>query len=287
MRIGAHVPVTGGLGRAVDTAAGLGCETMQIFVSNPRGWATPASPEDDHDEAFRAKAAGAGIGPVFVHAPYLINFASADAATRRRSRALAAFTLARAGAIGAAGVVVHSGGDATATRRVALRRARDAILPLLGDGAGPDLLLEPSAGGAGALAARFDDLGELLAALDDHPRVRVCVDTCHAHAAGYDLSTRAGTRAAVDALLAAVGERVALLHGNDSRDPAGSHRDRHAEIGEGTIGEDAFRVLLRHRGLAHAAMVVETPGGLDGHKRNVARLKRLRDARSSGTVRRN
>jgi deoxyribonuclease-4 len=281
-RVGVHASAAGGLERAVANAVAAGCETMQVFVSNPRGWAERAV-DPAADERFVKALAAADLWPLWIHAPYLVNFASADEATRRRSAAITAWTLRRAGALGAAGVVVHAGSHMGAGRAAGLAWTRAAVLPLLdeldaalGPGQGPALLLELTAGAPNHMAARFEPLAELLAALDDHGRLGVCFDTCHAHAAGYDLSTAAGAGAAADQLVAAVGGRVALVHANDARDPAGSGRDRHEAVGLGTIGDAGFAALLAHPGLAGAAFVSETSGDPGLQRADVARLKALR-----------
>lgn len=277
MRIGAHVSVAGGLLNAVGNAREAGCEAFQVFASNARGWAPPV-PDAAAEQRFRRLVADGGLGPVFVHAPYLVNFASTSGQTGDRSAAVVRATLAKAAAIAAAGVVVHAGSHMGAGRAEGLRRSREAILPLLEVAEGPDLLLELTAGTRNAIASRFEEMAELLDVLGRHPRLKVCFDTCHAHAAGYDLSTTAHATAAVSELLAAVGDRVSLVHANDSAEPAGSCRDRHAGIGDGTIGDDGFAAVLAHPGLAAAAMVTETPGELPGQARDVARLKKLREA---------
>lgn len=285
MRIGAHVSVAGGLLNAVANAREAGCEAFQVFVSNARGWAPPV-PDAAAELPFRRLVVEDGLGPVFVHAPYLVNFASSAGQTGDRSVAVVRATLAKAAAIGADGVVVHAGSDLGAGRAEGLRRSREAILPLLDEGDGPDLLLELTAGTRNAVASRFEEMAELLDVLGWHPRLKVCFDTCHAHAAGYDLSTVAGATAAVTGLLAAVGDRVSLVHANDSAEPAGSRRDRHASIGDGTIGDDGFAAVLAHPGLAAAAMVTETPGETAAQARDVARLKKLREAGLSHAGRR-
>jgi deoxyribonuclease-4 len=277
VRIGAHVSVAGGLQRAVGAALAAGCEALQVFVSNPRGWAPPAA-DPGGDERFRAGLAEAGLGPLFVHAPYLVNFASASEPTWERSRALVGATLERAAAVGAAGVVVHAGAALGAGRARGLARTREALLPLL-DGAGrPRLLLELTAGTRGALAARFDEMAELLAACDGHPGLGVCMDTCHAHAAGYDLAEPTGAGAVLDELFATLAGRVELVHANDSRDPAGAGRDRHCPIGTGTIGDGGFAAVLAHPGVVALPVITETTGDPEQMARDVARLKRLRGA---------
>jgi deoxyribonuclease-4 len=288
VRIGAHVSVAGGLGRAPGNASAVGCESLQVFVSNARGWAPP--PVDPAaDERFRADLAAAGLGPLFVHAPYLVNFASASPVTRERSREVVAATLAKAAAIGAAGVVVHAGAALASGREAGLASTREALLPLadaipaLGaPAAGPDLVLELTAGTRGSLASRFDEMAELLAACDHHPRLKVCMDTCHAQAAGYDLGDPAGAVKALDELFGTLGDRVVLIHANDSRDPGGAGRDRHCPIGTGTIGDQGFAAILAHPGLATLPVITETTGDPDQMATDVARLKRLRPAARPG-----
>jgi deoxyribonuclease IV len=284
VRIGAHVSVAGGLDRAVGNAVAAGCESLQVFVSNARGWAPP--PVDAAaDERFRADLEGAGLGPLFVHAPYLVNFASASPATRERSRAVVAATLAKAAGIGAAGVVVHAGQALASGRAAGLASTREALLPLadaaarpsgpMAPDAGPDLILELTAGTRGALASRFEEMAELLAACDHHPRLKVCMDTCHAQAAGYDLGDPAGAAKALDELFATLGDRVVLVHANDARDPVGAGRDRHCPIGTGTIGDQGFAAILAHPGLATLPVITETTGDPEQMTADLTRLHRL------------
>jgi deoxyribonuclease IV len=277
VRIGAHVSVAGGLARAAGNARDVGCESLQVFVSNARGWAPP--PVDPAgDVRFRADLAEAGLGPLFVHAPYLVNFASASPVTRERSRESVAATLAKAASVGAAGVVVHAGAALTSGRAAGLAFTRQALLPL-GDAVtgpdGPDLVLELTAGTRGALAARFEEMAELLAACDHHPRLKVCMDTCHAQAAGYDLGDPVGAAKALDELFATLGDRVVLVHANDSRDPVGAGRDRHCPIGTGTIGDQGFTAILAHPGLAGLPVITETTGDPAQMAADLARLHHL------------
>jgi deoxyribonuclease-4 len=295
VRIGAHVSVAGGLARAVGNAVDAGCESLQVFTSNARGWAPPPV-DPGGDQRFRAALAEAGLGPLFVHAPYLVNFASASPVTRERSREVVAATLAKAAAIAAAGVVVHAGAALASGRSAGLASTREALLPLadaitapgtstVGPGAQaalPDLVLELTAGTRGALAARFEEMAELLAACGHHHRLKVCMDTCHAQAAGYDLGDPAGATKALDELFATLGDRVVLVHANDSRDPVGAGRDRHCPIGTGTIGDRGFAAILAHPGLAALPVITETTGDPAQMATDLTRLKRLRPASRPG-----
>lgn len=255
--------------RCVDQ---IGAEVVQIFVANPRGWAHP--PENaDGDEAFRVACVERSL-PVFVHAPYLINLASPSAETRHRSQLALEFSLRRGAAVGAAGVVVHAGSAVGGAWTEAMDQVRDAVRPLL-ERTGPRLLIEPTAGGKGALASDIDSIVAFLDVLDDE-RVGLCIDTCHLHAAGHDLSSARSMRAAFTQLAKRVGAgRIGLLHVNDSRDPVDSRRDRHESIGQGTIGLDAFTALFTTPALRGVPMVVETQDS--GQAADIEALKQLRD----------
>jgi deoxyribonuclease-4 len=285
--IGAHVPVAGrglvGTGLAYNDR--VGGEAVQVFVANPRGWATPAG-NPAQDEAFRAACAEQDV-PAYVHAPYLINFGSDSAATRERSTDSLRHSLLRAHAIGALGVVVHTGSALRAERRTeAMAQVRTDLRPLLAelDELGEDapwLLLEPTAGQGASLCSRLEQLAEYTEALDAHPKVGVCLDTCHAFAAGHDLAAPGGMAAALDALESAVGPgRLRLIHANDSKDLVGARKDRHANIGDGHIGADPFRELFSHPATAGVPLILETPDRSAapgfGHAADVARLKELR-----------
>lgn len=278
--VGAHVPVAGGLATGgLRYAAQVGAEAIQVFVSNPRGWALAAGKQAE-DELLRAHSAGTGM-PVFVHSPYLINFGSPSPETVASSVASVRHALVRGAAIGARGVVVHTGSAVSQPREAAMGQVREHLLPLLDEipDEGPDLLLEPMAGQGRMLCATVQDLGPYLDALDRHPRVGVCLDTCHAFAAGHDLAAPGGVAATLDALVASVGAgRLKLIHANDSKDECGSCKDRHENIGAGHIGTGAFAELFRHPVSRGVPMVIETPGrSAEPHRADVETLKKLRD----------
>lgn len=281
--IGAHIFVGAGLLSATATgglgyAREIGAEVIQLFASNPRGWA-PATGDPAGDEAFRVVCAEGKL-PVFVHAPYLVNFASPVETTRRRSVESVRAALARGRRLGARAVVVHAGSAVDGGRDAGLARLRESLLPLLddlGDG-DPAVLIEPTAGGGQPLAATVAELSPYFAALEEHPRLGVCLDTCHAHAAGHDLASPGGVRTLLTALVKSVGRgRLQLVHANDSKDPVGSRRDRHTGIGTGRIGTDSFVELFRHPATRNVPVIVETPGTAADHARDIALLKRLRD----------
>ncbi|MFG2431375.1 deoxyribonuclease IV [Streptomyces sp. NPDC048590] len=278
--IGGHVPVAGGLAKiGLGYARELAAETVQVFVANPRGWATPAG-NPAQDELFRSECEAQSI-PAYVHAPYLINFGSHTEATVERSVLSLRHSLRRARQIGSLGVVVHTG-SATGgrPRETALAQVREHMLPLLDELTHEDdpfLLLESTAGQGSSLCSRTWDFGPYFEALDSHPRLGVCLDTCHIYAAGHDLAGPSGMRQTLDLLVETVGEgRLKLIHANDSKDVVGAHKDRHENIGSGHIGAAPFRELFAHPATEGVPLIIETPGGKAGHAADVMRLKELR-----------
>jgi deoxyribonuclease-4 len=274
MRIGAHVPVRRGILSAIPAARERGAEAVQVFVSNPRAWAPPRPPGPDA-EAFREAWAGSGLGPLFVHAPYLVNIASPDPAVLARSRTLLAATVRVSAAYGADAVVVHAGAGRHGEPRAALRRAA-ATLRVAGRlAAATAVAVELSAGTAGAVASTFAEAARLFDAAGDD-RLRLCVDTCHLFAAGYALDRPEGVEACFEELRAAgLADRLVLVHANDARYPRGSRRDRHEHVGRGFIGREGFRAILARPELAELAVVVETAGDARAHRRDIETLRRL------------
>jgi deoxyribonuclease-4 len=286
--IGTHVLVGKGLvAGALADAARLGCETIQVFTGNPRGWAlTPGKPAED--AAFRAAAAEQGVR-TFIHAPYLVNVGSPTPTTYENSVATVAHNLRRAVEIGAEGVVVHTGSYVDADggpdrHATAMRQVREGLLPILEvlPEDGPWLLLEPTAGQGRSLCAGVEDLAGYLDALDHHPRAGICLDTCHVFAAGAPLDEPGGATATVDRILEIGGpDRLRLVHANDSMDVRGAMKDRHERIGTGHIGPDAFLELLAHPALADVPFILETPGSRDPGG-DVDVLKALREQAARG-----
>jgi deoxyribonuclease-4 len=272
--------VGGGLvKRGLAYAEHIGAEALQVFVSSPRGWA-PSAGDAAVDAAFAQGCADRSM-PAFVHAPYLVNFGSPTELTRERSASAVAHSLARGRRICARGVVVHAGSAVDPARRdEALDAMRERLLPILDSLTDDDplLLVEPTAGGGAPLAAVVDDLGPLFAALDEHPRLGVCLDTCHAWAAGEDVASARGMRATLDRVVATVGPgRLRLVHVNDSTDPRGSGRDRHAAIGTGMLSTAALGELFRHGATRGVPMVIETAPDDVPHADQLAILRGLRD----------
>ncbi|NPC95408.1 deoxyribonuclease IV [Nocardioides sp. zg-DK7169] len=291
--VGTHVQVGKGLvAGALASAEELGCEAFQVFVGNPRGWAlSPGKPAED--AAFREAIAERGLR-VFIHAPYLVNLGSPTPATYEKSVAVVAHNLRRAAAIGAEGVVVHTGSfvdpDPAASQEryaAAMAQVREGLLPALEelgeDPDGPSLLLEPTAGQGRSLCAGVEDLAPYLDALDHHPRAGICLDTCHVFAAGAPLDEPGGTTATVDRIVEIGGPgRLRLIHANDSMDVRGAFKDRHQQIGQGHIGTGAFSELFAHPETAGVPFVLETPGSRDTGNPDIALLKTLRAAAFPG-----
>lgn len=275
--IGCHVSVAGGISNAVTRAVERGCECVQVFTTSPRAWRHQLH-RPDEVSAFRAGVARHGIRPVVVHAIYLINLASEDPGLRAKSLSNLVETCRWAGEIGASTVVFHPGHCPETGMPAGLRRVADCLRTALkGLPPGVTLSLEMSSGGRTAVgaAAHFSRIFRLLRA---HSRLRVWLDTAHAWGAGYDLSVQAGvTRLVRDFARVGGSSRISGVHANDTSVPLGSLRDRHDNIGEGRIGLEGFRLLVRHPVLRKLPFILETPGfdGLGPDKRNVDRLKKL------------
>jgi deoxyribonuclease IV len=281
--LGAHVSVAGGLPTALGRAADLGCEAIQIFVKNGNQWRGRVL-ADEEAEAFRAAHAGSAVGPLMAHASYLINLASAEGEIREKSVAALADELARCERLGVGGLVVHPGahlgaGEETGIERVAA--ALDRVLGLLpsdSPGARTRILLATTAGQGTCLGHRLEHLAAIHARVAAPHRIGVCLDTCHAFAAGYAIHEEEGYEDFVTAVAGIVGlDHLGGMHLNDSVRPFGSRRDRHAHIGEGEIGLGAFARLLQDPRLASVPMVVETEPGdeMAGHRRDLETLRGL------------
>jgi len=280
MLVGAHVGVAGGYPEAVDYARSVGCECMQIFCKSPRQWnARPFDPQVA--SAFRRRVAESHMGPVLVHTAYLINLGSADDALWQRSIDALADELTRSRMLGATAVVTHVGTACSPEPNVSAARIATAVDRAWGIASpGPvRLLLENTAAAGTTFGDGPDELGAILSRLAVADGVGVCLDTCHAHAAGWDLSVAGGWAALVSAFESCCGMPIEAVHANDCAFPPGQHRDRHAWIGEGTIGEGGFTHVMRDPRLAGVPVVTEMPGEVPYKDiENVARLRRLRDA---------
>jgi deoxyribonuclease-4 len=275
MNLGLHVPTRGRPAYAIEYAEAIEADTFQIFVGNPRAWAPPPTRPELADE-FRERWGRSPIGSVFVHSSYLVNIASPNPEFMARSVKLAGTELRAAADLGADGLVVHAGAGGRGERTEAVQRAAVSAQAIAGAEDGPPVLLELTAGGAGTVASTIPQAAELLDAADGHPRLGLCLDTCHLFAAGYGLDDPEGVTGLLAELRShGLANRLRLIHANDARDARGSRRDRHADPGRGLIGEAGLARLLGHPSLRGLAALAEVPGSQDDHRRVVADLRRL------------
>jgi len=277
MKFGAHVSIAGGLERAFERAAEITADCIQIFVAAPQRWlAAKHSPESV--AKFLESRAASGIGPILIHGPYLINLASADETLRQRSIDALVSQLAWSDRLGAMGVCFHVGSPLKEDLAVGLERAADGLKQILARAPGPSpLLLETTAGGGNSIGGRFEDLGSLIERLDAPARLQVCLDTCHIFAAGYPCVTTDQLDGTLEQFDRVIGlDRLTALHLNDSEGGFGSHRDRHANIGEGQIGQEGFRAIVNHPSLKALPGFLEVPG-FAGDGPDAENLRRLRE----------
>ncbi len=279
-RIGAHTPTSGGMAkRALGYAQTTGAQVIQVFASNPRSWAI-SQPNPAADEEFRTKAAAMDV-ETYVHSPFLINLGSPTQATYLNSLSATAYSLQRAKEIGALGSVVHTGSAVDAAHiEKAWKQIHEGMMPILNalPDDSPFLLLEPTAGQGQSLVKKLDDLENYLKALEYHPKVGICLDTCHVFAAGHDIAKKGGMTKTIDLLIEVAGiQRFKLVHANDSMDVCGALKDRHQNIGDGHIGIDPFKELLAHPAIANVPLILETPGMEEKHGPEITLLKEIRD----------
>jgi deoxyribonuclease-4 len=247
--------------RALRTARDMGCEAVQVFVTNPRGWRVPAE-QPRAEEAFRATVSDLGLTPIVVHATYLINLASPRDDFFDGSIRLLRATLERAARHGARSVVLHIGSHMGSGEETGIARLIEGLRRTLdGPPSQVRLLLENDVGAGGALGSRFENIATMLDALPAHgDQLGVCLDTAHLWGAGFEIGTAEGASDTLTAFDTIIGlTRVDVIHLNDTKVALGSHRDIHARLGEGIIGHSGLAALLRHPGLASAAVLLETP----------------------------
>ena len=290
LRIGAQMSIAGGVSKAVERALVHGCEALQIFTKNANQWrGKPLDPAEVR--LFRERLEQTDITPVVSHASYLINLATTFPALREQSIAAFVDELDRAEAPGLLGVVIHPGTCTAGPDDEALRLIADAIREAFT--ARPRgktmVLLEHTAGQGRTLGHRFEHLAAIIRHLRGSKRVGVCLDTCHLVASGYDITTETGYRDTFEHFERSVGlERLKAFHGNDSKRPCGSRVDRHEHIGQGCIGLEPFRMLLRDARFEGLPILIETEKTHGAERkgmivadpldvRNLETLRRLRD----------
>jgi deoxyribonuclease IV len=268
MLFGAHVSSSGGISRAIDRAEELDCDAVQVFTQSPRMW-RPTNHKPEEIARFRSRRDEAGIGAVVCHALYLVNLASPDPTTYEKS-------IAAMRAIEAEGVVFHVGSHLGAGLDVGLEHAIPALRGLL-ELTTDDLwlLMENSAGAGGTIGRSVDELAVIYDALDRHPRLGVCLDSCHWYVSGVDVTDPGALASAVADLDTKIGlDRLRCLHVNDTKAPLASNRDRHESVGLGLMG-DRIGVFLAHPAFQSLPAILETPGP-DGHGADAAEVARLR-----------
>ena len=277
MRFGAHMSVAGGIDKAIDRAVDAGCDCLQVFTKSSRQWA--ARPLSDEEVAtFRRRRDEAALAPVVAHASYLINLASSDSELWKRSWRACAEELRRCALLGLDALILHPGAHGGVGEQRGLSRiARATSHALHRLAAGPRLLFEGTAGQGTSIGGKLEHLRWLVDRLGPE-RVGVCLDTCHLHAAGYSLGSRAACRATLERIDAVIGfDNVEVLHCNDSVGAVGSHLDRHAHIASGKIGAAGFRALLTDPRIKPLPGILETAKDDVGEwdRRNLARLRAL------------
>lgn len=282
-RLGMHVSIAGGMAKMAERARDFGCEAVQVFSRSPQGGkARPLPPEEV--AAARSVLENSGIFPLVVHTPYFVNLCSSDEGLRAYAVETLAGELERAALLGSPYVVTHLGRPAEGVGlaeglALAAASVAEAFRRVPGGAEGVTLLLENTAGAGREIGSSLEELAHVVGELGRgaKDRLGVCLDTCHAQAAGYDLGTQAGVRAFSLRAAQLVGpDRVKVVHANDSLGAAGSHLDRHVPVGQGTIGEEGFRALLTDPLLAGCPFLLETPGTDEERATDLVRLRRLR-----------
>jgi deoxyribonuclease-4 len=280
MEFGAHVSSAGGIDTAIDRIEAIGGDCVQLFTQSPRMW-RPTNHKPEAIERFKRRRAEASIGGVVCHALYLCNLAAPDELVYERSVTALRATIEAAQAIEADAVIFHVGSHLGAGLDAGLGRVVAALERVL-EAANADtwLLMENSAGTGGTIGRSISELAQLLDALDRHPRLGICLDSCHLYASGYDVADRAALGELVAEIDETIGlERLRALHVNDSATPLGSNRDRHANILEGAIGE-GLGVFLAEPAFQSLSAYLEVPGSGEGP--DAAELAKLRDLHARG-----
>ncbi len=291
IQVGGHVSSSGGIWKSIERAVAIEAEALQIFVSAPQTWRATKHTADAVRQ-FREAHAAAGLGEVWVHNIYLANLAAVEAEQLEKSVGSVVNAMRVAEEIGASGVVLHTGSH----RGQGMDAVRDQVVAAIGQileqAPGQAVLaLETMAGQGGAIGTRFEDLGGIIRAVGS-PRLRVCLDTCHTFAAGYELRTPEGVAATMAEFDREIGlDLLAVVHANDSKMPLSSQRDRHENIGDGHLGRAAFEAMCAHPAFHGKAFLLEVPGipteafpkGDGPDLENIHRLKAIRDAASAAS----
>jgi deoxyribonuclease-4 len=273
MKIGFHLSIRGSIDRVVDRAVEIGCNTLQMFSRNPRGWRSRKL-DSEAVKSFRMKLKESEIWPVFIHTPYLLNLASPKADVYLKSTEVLKDELQRATDLGVPYVVTHLGSHLGHGKRSGFKRIVDAINESFSAVENNVvLLLENTAGTRNSMGSSFEDIKYIASRIADRKRVGVCFDTCHAFATGYDLVSRGAVEHTLRRFNDVIGlENLKLVHLNDCKGGLGSRLDRHEHIGMGKIGERGFRNILRSK-LGQLPLILETP--LDERRNDVENLRKV------------
>ena len=271
MLIGAHVSSSGGIHTAIDRAEAMGADSVQVFTQSPRTWRPTNHPQENF-ELFKERRAEVGIGGVLCHALYLVNLANPKDDFYEKSVAAMCNTMDVGCAIEAEGVVFHIGSHLGAGMEAGLERVVEAMKQVLERSSETTwLLMENSAGSGDTIGRSIEELALVFSRLDSHPRLGVCLDSCHLYASGYDVTDEGALDAVLDELDREIGlDRLRALHVNDSKTPLGSNVDRHDNVGEGLLGEK-LGVFLGNPRLQGLPAVLEVPG-TDGHGPDAAQV---------------
>ena len=277
MKIGGHVSAAGGIDLAVERTLAIGANCLQIFITSPRQW-RKTNVTDQQVERFRAGIKQHSLEPVFIHGMYLANLASEDPELLEKSIDAVAHALITADRIGAQGVIYHTGSRKDRDPEEAVEQVINSMQEVLRRAAGgtSQLIIEGSAGQKGAIGS-FKELGQMLKGVDSE-RVKICLDTCHAFAAGHDLVTPEGIKTMLADFDQHVGlEHLVVIHANDSKFGIGEARDRHENIGQGKIGNAGFSAILKLDELKKLPWLLEVPGetGEGPDLINIQRLQEL------------
>lgn len=275
MKLGLHLSIIGSIDRAIDRAVERGCNALQIFSRNPRGWRYKEMSSKEVKD-FRTKRENSNIWPIFIHTPYLLNLASSKEDVYAKSVKALREELWRADILGVPFVVTHLGSHLGRGKREGFRRIVNAVDKAFSEVRNNVvLLLENTAGTRNSMGSTFDDIQYLVTRIDERQRLGVCFDTCHAFAAGYDLVSQKAVQDTLQRFDDTVGlEKLRLVHLNDSKGDLGSGTDRHEHIGMGKIGERGFRNILRSR-LGQSPLILETP--IDNQRSDVENLIKVRE----------
>jgi len=282
VQIGAHVSSSGGIDNAIDRAVAIDADSVQVFTQSPRTW-RPTNHDPASFERFREKRAESGMGGVLCHALYLCNLAAPDDAVYEKSVAAMRNTMEVGNGIGADGVVFHVGSHLGSGFEVGLKRVLPALKQVLELSSDETwLLMENSAGAGGTIGRSIEELATIHDRLGGHPRLGVCLDSCHLYVSGVDVTDPAALDACLDELDSAIGlDRLRALHVNDAAAPFASNRDRHANILEGELGEK-LGVFLSNARLQGLPAVLETAGP-DNHGPDANEIRKTKELHARWT----